>query len=458
MKRIRVAFMLAVLAMASAVAPSADAVGGGHFVGALDDGGTWVADVPAEWNGILILYSHGFGPPVAQNAPDGGTRDALLARGYALAGSSFDPAGSWWALQSAVRDQFETLDDVSAAALPHRPREVIALGTSMGGLVSSLEAQVGEGVIDGALSTCGLLAGANDLNNYQLAGIYTIARLIAPEEGIKLVGFTTQAEGAASGIALHLAAQEAQQTPEGRARLALAMAFLNAPPVVSGGPGPADPEAYQGAQFDGMFGPFPIMVFIQAARYSIEQSAGGNSSWTRGEDFAQLLRHSSYQPVVQALYRRAGLDLKADLAALTANADIAADPAAITSLLNTSVPTGHLDVPVLTMHTTADALVPVQHEREYAEYVKASGSASLLRQAYVDRVGHCAFTPAELVAGIEALRTRVETGRWGSQAAPSKLNEVALALDLGDARFVEYKPDRLSGDPGDFNPATNDTQ
>ena len=58
---------------------------------------------------MLLLYSHGFGPLVAADAPDPTTPQALLDRGYALAGSSYDPNGSWWALQSAVPDQFQTI-------------------------------------------------------------------------------------------------------------------------------------------------------------------------------------------------------------------------------------------------------------------------------------------------------------------------------------------------------------
>ena len=40
----------------------------------------------------------------------------------------------------------------------------------MGGLVSALETQRPRGQIDGTLTTCGLVAGALNLNNYQLDG------------------------------------------------------------------------------------------------------------------------------------------------------------------------------------------------------------------------------------------------------------------------------------------------
>ena len=204
------------------------------YSGTLTDGATWIADVPSDWNGVLLLYSHGFGPLVAADAPDDASRAALLGRGYALAGSSYDPNGSWWALESAVGDQFETIDAVTATALPHAPDRVIAVGSSMGGLVSALEAEQGAGRIDGALTTCGIVAGGIKLNNYQLDGEYVITKLLATTP-IQLVNFYPDfGAGITTGFALQAVANQAQTTPEGRARLSLALAFLNATPAVPG--------------------------------------------------------------------------------------------------------------------------------------------------------------------------------------------------------------------------------
>src|SRR3954454_3609158 len=106
------------------------------YSGTTSDGGSWVADVPSAWNGTLLVFSHGFGPPTAADGPDADTKQALLDRGYALVGSSYDPTGSWWALNSALRDQFEAVAGVRQD-LPSAPRHVIAFGQSMGGLVSA---------------------------------------------------------------------------------------------------------------------------------------------------------------------------------------------------------------------------------------------------------------------------------------------------------------------------------
>lgn len=223
-------------------AASAHAAPPGNYTGSTSDGGSWVADLPANWNGTLLLYSHGYGTTDPANAPDDDTKAALLARGYALAGSGLGPpSGSLWVLGTAVDEQFETLAQVEKTVLPRKPDHVLAVGTSMGGLVSSLEAEQGNGRIDGALSTCGIVYGGTNLSNYQLDGEYAMNRLLAPDQSIKLVRYADQAEAAAAADQLQAIGVQAQTTADGRARLALAMAFLNTTSWDSDGSGAARP-------------------------------------------------------------------------------------------------------------------------------------------------------------------------------------------------------------------------
>jgi hypothetical protein len=433
-----------------------------HSTGTLSDGATWIADVPANWNGTLLLYSHGYGTLTAADAPSDpppnpqATQAALLDDGYALTGSSYDPNGSLWALGSAVRDQFQTLATVERHVLPTRPRQVLAVGTSMGGLISALEDQHANGRIDAALTTCGLVAGAIQLNNYQLDGEYAISKLLASSQAIKLVRFANLGESAASAQQLATVAQQAQLTAQGRARLALAMAFLN---VSTWAPNEAMPGVYdypqqEQEQYDDYFVANPALLFIETARQQIEQAAGGSGTWNAGVNYGRLLAHSSYEPEVRALYERAGLNLHDDLATLTAGANIRADKQAVRWLQQTSVPSGRLQVPELDLHTISDQLVPVQQERYYARQVARAGSRQLLRQAFVGRQNHCNFTPAELVAGVQAVQSRLQSGSWGTVAGPDQLQAGAAALNLGAAAFIPFWPERLSGDNGPFDPFT----
>jgi hypothetical protein len=49
------------------------------------------------------------------------------------------------------------------------------------------------------------------------------------------------------------------------------------------------------------------------------------------------------------------------------------------------------------------------------------------RRTFVSRAGHCAFTPAETIAAVGTLMTRVETGSWPTVEA-NVLNAEATAL------------------------------
>ena len=441
-----VALVAAGASLAVPGAARAAAAPGTQVTGTLANGTVWIAEYPANWNGTLILYSHGFGPLTAADAPDPNTQAALLADGYALAGSSYDPTNSQWALDTAVSDQFGSLAAVESTVLPSRPKHVIALGSSMGGLVSALEAQDGRGKIDGAVTTCGIVGGGVNLNEYQIDGEYAIAQLLG-DPGTQLVGFGTVPNALATAGALSADAAAAQQTAAGQARLALAMAYLNVTPWDPSAPAPASsPAAQEAAQYDVMFGGgFSIMDFIELGRVSIDQADGGQATWDVGTNFAAALQGSPFLSEVKALYRSAGLNLNADLANLTAHTNITANPSALLSLFRTSVPTGRLAVPELDLHTIGDNLVPVQNENYYRHLVDQAGSGDLLRQAYTESFGHCAFSPSELVASVQAIIQRVTSGHWGNVATAASLEQAAAATGLGPANFTDYHPGVLTG-------------
>ncbi|WP_030465273.1 alpha/beta hydrolase [Lentzea aerocolonigenes] len=441
-RRLLIATVITSMAVLGLVPTTAQAAAATRYDGVLPNGATWIADVPANWNGTLLLYSHGYNPtPVNPpvNSPDPATAEALLARGYALAGSSYSRPG--WVADTAAQDGLDTLQAVSG--IIGKPRRAIALGTSFGGMVTGQLAERGGRRLDGAVATCGLMGGGIDLHNYQLDGSHALAQLLLPGEQVKLVRFTSPAEAAATSDRMIAALDQAWTTPAGRARIALITALYQEPSWVAGQPKPVDVDAQVTGQYQNLRA---ILPFIVLGRADVERSAGGNPAWNKGVNYGRQLAESGRLAQVAQLYGRAGVDLHADLNLLTRTANVTADPAAYDWMLRTSTLTGRLAMPVLTMHTTDDGLVPAQHQEEYAEDVRHSGASGLLRQAYTDHAGHCAFTPAELVTAVLTVEQRIETGRWDGLADPRRLQARASSLGLGPAAFVSFRPAEFLGD------------
>jgi len=186
------------------------------------------------------------------------------------------------------------------------------------------------------------------------------------------------------------------------------------------------------------FGVLHLTIYVGLSwRQEAEEHAGGNMAWNVGVDYGRLLARSSVRDEVVALYRRAGLSLKADLAALAAAPRISADPAAVGYMARHISFSGRLTRPMLTIHTTGDPLVPVQVEHAYRDAV---GSSALLRQAFVHRAGHCTFTTGEMLAALRALEGRISTGRWPDTSA-NALNRAASDLDpSATPAYIGYRP------------------
>lgn len=409
--------------------------------GTLADGAAWRAEVPADWNGKLILFAHGFRAGPANPAWDNSfapTASELIKRGYAVAASSYAATG--WALETAAQDQLDTL-----AAFEEQFGEadrVIAMGRSMGGLVTSMMAEIPDAGIDGAVSTCGLVGGGVALNNYQLDAAYAAAELLLPGQDVRLTGFTTPEQSDATIASLKSALQQATESAEGRARIALVAALLNTPTELHG-VDVDNPDALAAAQAQLVLNTLPTVI---ERRHTIVNAAGGDSGWTAGVDYAKVLRSSAQRPQVEHMYRLAGLDLSKDLGTLTANADIAPDEAGLDWMQRTSSPTGELQVPLLATHTLVDLLAPVEYQEEYAETVRRAGENALFRQAFVDREGHCSFTVAENVASVEAMDQRLDTGRWADSTKTSVLQRSAESLGLDGAAFVDFRPAEFIND------------
>ncbi len=411
----RQAVIALILALAAAsVVPITASASVNTQTGTFADGATYLIEVPTPWNGTLLLYSHGYvvpgRPNPAQDVGDAGTRNFLLTNGYALAGSSYAHTG--WALQEAVPDQLATLDVFNTTF--GAPARTIAWGHSLGGIITA------------------------ELLDSQFA----LQQLLPNGTGLQIAHITNP--GANLNNAEGLIAT-AQQTALGRARLALASALGDLPgwfDPTSAEPGATDYAAQELNQYKWITQ--VDAPFLFALRAELEFRAGGNPSWNTGVNYSKQLANSTDLAEVQGLYQAAGFSLDADIATLNDAPRTTADASAVAYLEQNVVFNGDLGgKPVLTMHTTGDGLVVNTDEQAYRSIVNKAGNGPLLREVFVHRAGHCTFTPAETVAALKALISRVDTGHWAGVTDTDTLNASATALgplNVAPASFISFEP------------------
>jgi pimeloyl-ACP methyl ester carboxylesterase len=395
-------------------------------------GSNYKIEVPSNWNGTLVLYSHGysFGPPfgtqapqAAEDGPDDVTKGWLLGNGYAIAGSSYASTG--WALQQAFKDQIAVLDVFKNKG--YHATRTIAWGVSLGGMITAGLVQMFPERFAGALPMCGVVAGGPGVWNQGLDSEFAFLTLQAPG-AFKLSGFNSFNDTAANYGAAISAFTNAQGSPQGRARIALSAALADVP----GWFDPASPQPAAGDYAAQEINQFawdnsPDLFFGFFGRAELEARAGGNFSWNTGVDYRAQLAKSTDLAEVKALYKTAGLDLAKDLDTLNDTPRIAANSNAVAYLSKYITYNGDLDIPVLTLHTTGDGLVEVTDENAYASVVRSAGDSSLLRQVYVHRAGHCSFSPAEMVTAFQSLIHRLNTKHWNS-LDPTTMNSQASSL------------------------------
>jgi pimeloyl-ACP methyl ester carboxylesterase len=360
-----------------------------HYSGSIGPGSLYEIDVPATWNGDLVIYAHGIVqadqpvlPPTLQEGY-AQLRAGLLAANYAVAASSFSSNG--WSLDDAVRRTHQLKGIFTATA--GRPRRVYLAGHSMGALAIVKLAERFPGQYDGALPMCGPLGGA--LAELQYAGDARVT-------------FDYYFPGLLPGTAFDV--------PPGTAFLA---------PGEPGGPSPLFLQV--AAALAGS--PDRTLQWASAAKLPFLDAAelGYSSLYVIGF----VLRYTN--DFVERVNGKMPYDNEETQYQVTVSPDPAvnaylsvllnegvtryeADRAALNYYARNYAPTGAIGIPVLTLHTTRDAAIPFAHEQLFAAAVASAGQSHLLAQRAVDRWGHCAFTPGETQDAFAALVAWVEAG------------------------------------------------
>ena len=360
-----------------------------HLEGAIGPGSTYEIDVPAAWNGGLVIYAHGLVPadvpvlpPSLQPRYDE-LRTAMLASGFALAASSYSSNG--WAVADAVRRTHQ-LRGIFADQVA-TPRRTFLIGASLGALVTVKLSETYPGQYDGALAMCGPLGGA--LAELQYTGD---ARVI----------FDYYFPGVLPGTPF--------EVPPGTS-------FLS--PFEPGGPSPlflsvvaalaADPAATirwaaaANLPFNDMAelanSALYIIDFILANTNDLIDRVNGKLPFENAE--TEYVVDATADPVLNAF-------LSAVLNGGVGRFD--ADRAAVNYYDRNYTPSGQIGIPVVTLHTTRDPAIPFVHEAMFAAAVAAAGRSQLLVQQPIDRWGHCTFTGEEIQMAFGGLVQWVETG------------------------------------------------
>jgi pimeloyl-ACP methyl ester carboxylesterase len=387
------------------------------------DGAAYEIRLPDTWNGTLLLYSHGYrqaesSPPdfdpvdtEPAPAPSAEVGDALLAKGYALAGSAF--ASNGWdvldgvAANEALHDFF--VDEVG------EPDRVYVWGDSLGGLITQTLAEKHPEWVSGVAPLCGVLGGGNLNLDLALDVAYAVKTLLYPE--LKLTGFASHDEAVQNWQGAYDAITAAGGDLERGVPSILMVASLVDAPTKTRTYDGASIESQVRARAESIL---TALGYGTYGRYEIEQRVGGNPSGNDQTDYSARVSQDE-QTLIESVSAGATRDL---LSALQNGERVTADAGAREEFDSLGNPTGRLQDPTVTLHTTADPLVLVQNEAVFADRVAdAAGRTSDLVQLYTTPpasysedtgapygAGHCNFTTEQRVGVIDLLDAWVRDG------------------------------------------------
>jgi pimeloyl-ACP methyl ester carboxylesterase len=324
---------------------------------------------PADWNGSLVLYAHGYVQPDAPLAiPDdlvGGRpfEDVFNGLGYAYATTSY--RGNGLVADLAVDDMVLLEEQVRRTVRPD-PLRVYIVGVSEGGLVAALAAERQPERYAGALAACGPIGDFarqidyfNDVRvvfDYLFPGVIPGSPIDPPDE-VRANWTTTYAPKVAAALA-------------GEPGATLGLAAVTGIPAQDIDPANLA-EAIAG-----------ILWYSIIGTADAQERLGGQP-------------YDNKDRVYQGSSDDAALNV--GVARFAADADARAALARYET-------SGDLATPISIMHTTGDPIVPFFHRPLYADKVASAGKSGLLVQrSDIDRFGHCAFTANEFLAAFGAL-------------------------------------------------------
>jgi len=387
--------VLLALGFALAVAIATPATAQSHFSGSIGPGSFYKIDVPAVWNGDLVLYAHGIvqaeQPVAPPDTQDGYNllRDALLAEGYAVAASSFSSNG--WSLDDAVRRTHQ-LSGIFKSKVGQAHRTFL-VGHSMGALAIVKMAETWPGQYDGALPMCGPLGGALAELQYAADARVTLDYYfpgLLPGTPFDVPPGTEYLPPGPNN--------EPPASPLFQQVYAALIDLANAPKWAQWATAAHLPFA--NATELGASALYVVGFILRYTNDLIERVNGKIPYDNMTTEYEVNVADPGTNAYLSALLNDARDGVER----------FSADRAALNYYQRNYAPTGRIGIPVLTLHTTRDPGIPFTHEGLFAATVDAAGRDDLLLQRSIDRWGHCAFTPDEMQAAFAELVQWVTTG------------------------------------------------
>ena len=364
---------------------------------------------PADWNGDLVLWAHGAFPtfmpagvfwfplPLGVGPEPAGLyfaqlRNHALCNGFAWAASAFERHGA--AIPEGIRDT-HLLNAIAPRHLGAEPAATYVSGHSLGGLVTIALAEQFPHRYAGALSTCGSLVGASVSGSNM-----THMRLLFDAFFPGLLEGPPDTERAMTLPEFEAFAGELQARVEADPTVLQRMASVRYPgservdpagvgiPLLTADPAASDPMAELGSLFNSLMAPLSAYL-INLDDYS-----------ARGGGMVLDNRHFQYTGFGWTAEEEADLNARVPR--------LEADPWAVRYWTFNYLPSGELQIPVVSVVNSHDPAEPVS-EWAYAQNVARTGSNDLYSTWPIPRYGHFT-TPQEYATALRALVDWAETG------------------------------------------------
>ena len=358
-------------------------------------GSLYALYIPRDWNGDAIYYAHGIRPPldaITLNDQDNffAVRDSLGAEGFAFAYSSFSENGL------AVKDGVQRTHQLRGfltSELGQQPTHSFLAGYSLGALVALELGERFPKQYDGVLAMCGMIGGTplelqyvgdvRALFDFFYPGVLPGSPIEPASTPLSLAQVQTLVVSAISANPMGMyAIASTAQTP---------LAYA---PVGS----LTNPTS---TAFRSLVQSLVTALYYQLlGAPDVVDRTHGHSPYDNRNTVYTLGTSVIPHPAIASMIAAANAGV--------ARYDITPDAA--NYLERNYLPTGDLQIPVVSVHNRWDPLVPFFHEAAFADIATAAGTSDMLWQQGVPNYGHCSFSKPLVVDSFNKLVAWVTDG------------------------------------------------